>query len=111
MGAAEVLNTDKAPAYAAAIAELKAEGKCPKDTRHRPGEIPQQRHRGRPRQAQAADPARARFKTLKTAYATIKGLRGDARAAQGPGRMFALQGGIVGEARIVERAFVSDRAP
>ena len=31
----EVLNTDKAPAYAAAIAELKAEGKCPKDTRHR----------------------------------------------------------------------------
>ena len=31
----EVLNTDKAPTYAAAIAELKAEGKCPKDTRHR----------------------------------------------------------------------------
>ena len=31
----EVLNTDKAPAYAAAIAEFKAEGKCPKDTRHR----------------------------------------------------------------------------
>ena len=30
-----MLNTDKAPAYAAAIAELKAEGKCPKDTRHR----------------------------------------------------------------------------
>ena len=27
----EVLNTDKAPAYAAAIAELKAVGKCPKD--------------------------------------------------------------------------------
>ena len=25
-----MLNTDKAPAYAAAIAELKAEGKCPK---------------------------------------------------------------------------------
>ena len=31
----EVLNTDKARAYAAATAELKAEGKCPKDTRHR----------------------------------------------------------------------------
>ena len=31
----EVLNTDKAPTYAGAIAELKAEGKCPKDTRHR----------------------------------------------------------------------------
>ena len=31
----EGLNTDKAPTYAAAIAELKAEGKCPMDTRHR----------------------------------------------------------------------------
>ena len=29
------LNTDKAPTYAAAIAEFKAEGKCPDETRHR----------------------------------------------------------------------------
>ena len=31
----EVLNTDKAPTYAAAIAELKAEGKCPNGCRSR----------------------------------------------------------------------------
>ena len=31
----EVLNTDKAPTYAATIAEFKAEGKCPDETRHR----------------------------------------------------------------------------
>ena len=31
----EVLNTYKAPTYAAAIAELKAEWKCPTETRHR----------------------------------------------------------------------------
>ena len=31
----EVLNTDKAPTYAGAIAEFKAEGKCPDETRHR----------------------------------------------------------------------------
>ena len=30
-----MLNTDKAPTYAAAIAEFKAEGKCPDETRHR----------------------------------------------------------------------------
>src|SRR5208283_5654031 len=30
-----VINTDKAPTYAAAIAELKKEGKCPKETEHR----------------------------------------------------------------------------
>ncbi len=31
----EVINTDKAPIYAIAISELKAEGKCPQDTVHR----------------------------------------------------------------------------
>ena len=31
----EVLNTDKAPTYAAAIAQLEAEGKCPNETKHR----------------------------------------------------------------------------
>ena len=31
----QVINTDKAPSYAAALAELKAEGKCPQDTQHR----------------------------------------------------------------------------
>jgi transposase-like protein len=30
-----VINTDKAPTYAAALAELKAEGKCPNETQHR----------------------------------------------------------------------------
>ena len=30
-----VINTDKAPTYAAALADLKAEGKCPTDTQHR----------------------------------------------------------------------------
>ena len=30
-----VINTDKAPTYALALAELKKEGKCPKDTQHR----------------------------------------------------------------------------
>ena len=31
----EIINTDKAPTYAAALAELKAQGKCPQDTQHR----------------------------------------------------------------------------
>ena len=67
----EVLNTDKGPTDACAIAELKAEGKCPKDTR--------------PRQVKYLDnvveadhgklellirPVRG-FKMLKTAYGTI----------------------------------------
>ena len=82
----EVLNTDKAPAYAAAIAELKAEGKCPKDTRHRQVKYLNKRRRGRPRQAQAADPARARVQDDEDGLRHDQGLRADARAAQGPGR-------------------------
>ena len=45
------------------------------------------------------------FKTLKTAYATIKGFEVMRALRKGQAGMFALQGGIVGEARIVERAF------
>ena len=45
------------------------------------------------------------FKTMRTAYATIKGFEVMRALRKGQAEMFALQGGIVGEARIVERAF------
>ena len=95
----EVLNTDKAPAYAAAIAELKAEAKCPKDTRHR-----QVKYLNNVIEADHGKlkllirPVRG-FKTLKTAYATIKGFEVMRALRKGQAGMFALQGGIVGEAR------------
>ena len=69
----EVVNTDKAPTYAGAIAELKAEGKCPQDTRHR-----QVKYLNNVVEADHGKlkllirPVRG-FKTLKTAYVTIKG--------------------------------------
>ena len=45
------------------------------------------------------------FKTMKTAYATIKGFEVMRALRKGQASIFAIQGGIVGEARIVERAF------
>ena len=45
------------------------------------------------------------FKTVKTAYATIKGFEVMRALRKGQAGIFALQDGIVGEARIVERAF------
>ena len=45
------------------------------------------------------------FKTLKTAYATIKSLEVMRALRKGQARFFNLEGGIVGETRIVERAF------
>ena len=43
--------------------------------------------------------------TLKTAYATINGFEVMRALRKGHAGIFAVQGGIVGEARIVERAF------
>ena len=104
-GLPEVLNTDKAPTYAGAIAELKAEGKCPNETRHR-----QVKYLNNVVEADHGKlklllrPVRG-FKTLKTAYATIKGFEVMRALRKGQAGIFALQDGIVGEARIVERAF------
>ena len=100
-----MLSTDKAPTYAAAIAELKAEGKCPTETRHRQvkylNNVVEADHG---KLKQLIRPVHG-FKTLKTAYATIKGFEVMRALRKGQAAMFAIQGGIVGEARIVERAF------
>ena len=45
------------------------------------------------------------FKTMRTVYATIKGFEVTRALRKGQAEMFSLQSGIVGEARIVERAF------
>ena len=100
-----VLKTDKAPTCAAAIAELKAAGKCPRETRHRQvkslNNVVEADHG---KLKQFIRPVRG-FKTLKTAYATIKGFEVMRALRKGQARFFNLEGGIVGEARIVERAF------
>jgi hypothetical protein len=56
-----VINTDKNPAYGEAIAELKKEGLLPKEkeTQHRQVKYLNNRAGGRPRQAEALDPADA----------------------------------------------------
>ena len=82
----EVLNTDKAPTCAAAIAELEAVREVPDRDEAPAGQVPQQRHRGRPRQARAADPAGARIQDADDGLRHDQGLRGDARAAQRPSR-------------------------
>ncbi|MCY4454316.1 MAG: DDE-type integrase/transposase/recombinase, partial [Immundisolibacterales bacterium] len=91
--------------YAAAIAQLKAEGRCPPHTRHR-----QVKYLNNVVEADHGKlklligPVRG-FKTLKTAYATIKGFEVMRALRKGQAGAFALEGGIVGEAKLVERAF------
>ena len=82
----EVLNTDKAPTYAAAIAQLKAEGKCPNETKHRQvkylNNVVEADHG---KLKQLIGPVRG-FKDDENGLRHDQGLRGDARAAQGPSR-------------------------
>ncbi|HVP99225.1 MAG TPA: DDE-type integrase/transposase/recombinase [Roseiarcus sp.] len=100
-----VINTDKAPTYAAALAELKKEGRCPEETLHRRikylNNIIEADHG---KLKQLIRPVRG-FKTLKTAYATIKGFEVMRALRKGQASAFNITRDIRGEARIVERAF------
>ena len=51
------------------------------------------------------------FKTLKTGYATMKGFEVMRALRKGQAGLFAFQDGIVGEARLVERAFGHGNRP
>ncbi|WP_234906489.1 transposase, partial [Rhizobium rhizogenes] len=99
------INTDKAPTYGIAIAELKAEGKCPGELAHRQvkylNNVVEADHG---KLKQLIRPVRG-FKTLKTAYATIKGFEVMRALRKGQAAIFNLTGDVRGEARIVERAF------
>jgi transposase-like protein len=100
-----VVNTDKAPTYAAALAELKKEGKCPEDTIHRQAKylnnVVEADHG---KLKQLIRPVRG-FKTLKTAYATIKGFEVMRALRKGQAGAFNLTHNICGEVRLIERAF------
>ena len=101
----EVINTDKAPTYIIAISELKAEGKCPEETVHRQvkylNNVIEADHG---KLKQLIRPVRG-FKTLKTAYATIRGFELMRALRKGQAAAFNCTRDIRGEARIVERAF------
>ncbi len=104
-GKPEIINTDKAPTYGIAIAELKAEGKCPQSTMYRQfkylNNVVEADHG---KLKQLIRPVRG-FKTLKTAYATIIGFEVMRALRKGQAAIFNLSQDIRGKARIVERAF------
>lgn len=99
------INTDKAGCYTQAIRELKQEGNCPKDVEHR-----QVKYRNNIIEAdhgklkQLIKPVRG-FKTMRTAYATIKGFEVMRALRKGQGRAFNLTRDPVDEKRMIERAF------
>ena len=99
-----VVNTDKAATYAAALAELMKDGVCPEDTVHRQvkylHDVVEADHG---KLKQLIRPVRG-FKTLKTAYATIKGFEAMRALRKGQAAILNITRDICGDAHIVERA-------
>jgi len=95
----------KAPTYAIAIRELKGEGKCPSDPEHR-----QVKYLNNVIEADHGKLKRLikptlGFKSLRTAYATIKGFEVMLALRKNQARPWCLQPGATGEIRLIERSF------
>ena len=95
----------KAPTYGPAITALKREGKLPEETLHR-----QVKYLNNVVEAdhgtlkQLIKPVRG-FKSMKTAYATIKGFEVMHALRKGQAALFQYGRGIMGEVRLIERNF------
>ena len=101
----DIINTDKAPTYGIAISELKAEDKCSENTVYRPVKyLNNVVEADYGKLKQLIRPVRG-FKTLKTAYATIRGFELMRALRKGQAAIFNVTQDIHGEARLVERAF------
>lgn len=101
----QTINTDKAPTFGPAIDELKEEGKCPEDTVHRQvkylNNIVEADHG---KLKQLINPVRG-FKSMKTAYATIKGFELMHMFKKGQMDAWKYGQGLIGEIRLIERQF------
>ena len=95
------INTDKNPTYGKAIAGLKATGKCPQDLEHRQvkylNNIIESDHGKLKRFIKPT----LGFKSMKTAYATIKGLEIMRMFKKGRFDLWKYGQGIQGEIRII----------
>lgn len=100
-----VINTVKAGCYGAAIDDLKREGVCPQATENRQvkylNNIVEADHRKLKRLIKPT----LGFKSMKTAFAAIKGFEIMRAVKKGQFRAGQFQKGIRGEVRLVERTF------
>jgi IS6 family transposase len=103
-GPPRVINTDKNPALAAAIAELKADGRCATSVRHRAVKYLNNRIEGDHGRLKRILGPKCGFKTPVTAYRTLKGIEAMHALRKGQGRIFAY-GHSNPDVVIVEKAF------
>lgn len=103
-GAPRVINTDKNAALAVAIIEFKTEGRCPALVTHWRVKYLNNRIEGDHGRLKRILSPKCGFKTLVSAYRTLKGIEAMHVLRKGQGRSFAY-GRSNSDAVIVEKAF------
>jgi transposase-like protein len=104
----ETINIDKNPAYGNALKEMKNEGKCDSDLEHRQVKYLNNRlEADHGKLKRLIKPVRG-FKSMKTAYATIKGFEVMRMFRKGQMRGWQLLPGIKGEVYLIEKQFGLD---
>lgn len=99
-----LINTDKAPTYGRALSLLKQEGRCPPDVEHRQIKYLNNIIECDHCKLKTIISATLGFKSMKTAYATIKGIEVMRALRKGQAESF-YSGDPLGEMRLVSRVF------
>jgi len=99
-----LINTDKAPAYSSAIAELKKEGHCPAKLDHRQVQYLNNRLEADHGKLKRQIKPTLGFQSMKTACATIKGFEVMRMFKKGQMKMWAYGLGLRGEINLINRA-------
>ena len=90
-GFPRVINTDKAPSLARAIAELKSEGICPQTVEHRQVKYLNNVIEGAHGRLKRILGPKGAFKNRTSAYRTLKGMEAMHSLRKGQGAMFAYE--------------------
>ena len=99
------INTDKAAAYISAISELAKEGKCPPDVFHRSVKYLNNRIESDHGKLKRLIKMTLGFKSMKTAYATIKGFEVMRMFKKGQFNAWVSEESVLGEIRLINRQF------
>ena len=100
----QMINTDKAPTYAGALSWLKQEGKCPEDLEHRQIKYKNNVIECDHGKLKRIIKATLGFKSMKTAYATLKGIEVMRARRKGQASSF-YYGQPQGEVCLINRVF------
>lgn len=100
-----VINTDKAPSYISALSDLVREGKCTPDTIHRSVKYLNNRIESDHGKLKRLIKPMLGFKSMKTAYATIKGFETMLMFKKGQFNPWIPERNVMGEIRFINETF------